>query len=836
MFRRDHPEYKRPGRGKRLTDYLPYGMFEGPGIIRLKSRGLVRVFEFRPQDASVASPHVQSSLHDRIHGALSRLPAGMAVFVEIQRCPAPLLEPELTTPNDCARLIEHIRHTNISRRGQAWTTRYFVTLTYHASRKRRSLLERVLATFGGLFQGGEELDPTLSETELHMRAEYERFERITASFLTDVRRAFAYADWLDDDQTMTYLHSCVSGLYHPVHAPSPPVYIDVAIADEPVELGLEGRLGAQHLGVVSIKGYPNKTHPNLLASLERFPYPVRLVHRYKVFDVEQSVIMLKGYENVFRSQRQKLNPAISKNSDNIIDKVAVRSANRIERVGDLVREGYHVFGDHTATLVVLGPNRETLRERLDEVSATLRQLGFACTEETANLKSAWLSSLPGQVWSNARRSAVSSRNFGHMIPTRGVWMGNPRNEHLDLPALMTCWASGRQPFFLNTVVGKTGHATVLGPNGTGKSVLLNTMVLNFARYPGAQVYIFDKKRSAKVPTLACGGVHLELGVGNAGLGFQPLRRIDEPAEFEFAASWIEQLVILASGSSDDTTRQAIRQALASLALVPKQDRTLSGFKIYVQDTRIRRILAPYTDPAAFGAMWDRGHESLELGDIVCFEMNDLLESAKSAPEQDGSQGTHAGEALVSLTLTYLFHRLGERFEQGRPTLLLLDEAWSFLDTPVFERRIRQWLKELRKLNVYVIFASQNIAEVLDSSISATIVQEVKTKIYLPNAEAMAPRIQELYQSMNLSLSQIQRIASATPMRDYYLVQPGEARLFELGLSPLELALVGVAGAKAREVIPVVLERMKRSGRTFLSCYLEYTGFGSYAAWLEGGHR
>src|SRR3989442_9713357 len=34
-----------------------------------------------------------------------------------------------------------------------------------------------------------------------------------------------------------------------------------------------------------------------------------------------------------------------------------------------------------------------------------------------------------------------------------------------------------------------------------------------------------------------------------------------------------------------------------------------------------------------------------------------------------------------------------------PTLLILDEAWLFLDDPVFAARIRQWLKTLRKKNV-----------------------------------------------------------------------------------------------------------------------------------------
>ena len=63
-------------------------------------------------------------------------------------------------------------------------------------------------------------------------------------------------------------------------------------------------------------------------------------------------------------------------------------------------------------------------------------------------------------------------------------------------------------------------------------------------------------------------------------------------------------------------------------------------------------------------------------------------------------------AAVQAVLRYLFARFDERFD-GAPTLLILDEAWLFLDEPAFAARIRAWLKTLRKKNVSVIFATQS---------------------------------------------------------------------------------------------------------------------------------
>ena len=80
---------------------------------------------------------------------------------------------------------------------------------------------------------------------------------------------------------------------------------------------------------------------------------------------------------------------------------------------------------------------------------------------------------------------------------------------------------------------------------------------------------------------------------------------------------------------------------------------------------------------------------LALADVQCFETEALMAQA----------------GVVAPVLTYLFHRLEERFD-GRPTLLILDEAWIFLDHPLFAARIREWLKVLRKKNVAVVFATQ----------------------------------------------------------------------------------------------------------------------------------
>jgi type IV secretion system protein TrbE len=154
-------------------------------------------------------------------------------------------------------------------------------------------------------------------------------------------------------------------------------------------------------------------------------------------------------------------------------------------------------------------------------------------------------------------------------------------------------------------------------------------------------------------------------------------------------------------------------------------------------------------------------------------------------------------------LTYLFHRLEERFD-GEPTLLIIDEAWLFLDHPLFAGRIRDWLKTLRKKNVAVVFATQSLADIADSSIAPAIIESCPQRVFLPNDRAIEPQSRVAYERFGLNERQVQLIARAMPKRDYYLQSRLGSRLFELGLGPVALALCGASGAADQALVDRIL--------------------------------
>ena len=130
------------------------------------------------------------------------------------------------------------------------------------------------------------------------------------------------------------------------------------------------------------------------------------------------------------------------------------------------------------------------------------------------------------------------------------------------------------------------------------------------------------------------------------------------------------------------------------------------------------------------------------------------------------------KALVPPVLTYLFHRLEARFD-GRPTLLILDEAWTFLDDALFAARIREWLKTLRKKNVAVVFATQSLADIERSTIAPALIESCPTRIFLPNDRALEPQAKSVYERFGLNARQIEILSHRGA--EARLLRPDRAR-------------------------------------------------------------
>ncbi|MES2443991.1 MAG: conjugal transfer protein TrbE [Pseudomonadota bacterium] len=760
-------EYR--SRADRLADHLPWAALVAPGVVLNKDGSLLRVLRFRGPDLESATEAELISACARANNVLKRFGTGWALFFDAERREASAY-PDGQFPDAASWLVDQERRAAFLAEGEHYESRYHLTLVWlppadATDAAGRSLVERPEADQGRDWRAA--LGSFIAETD--------RALDLFSGFIPEVRA-------LDDAETLAFLHGAISTRRHAVGVPETPMYLDGLLADTAVTGGLEPMLGNLHLRTLTVMGFPNMSRPGILDTLNHQDFAYRWVTRFIALDKSDATKVLTKLRRQWFNKRKSITAMLREviyNQpvqlfDSDADNKVVDADLALQELG-----GDHVaFGYLTTTITIADEDRGRVEDQVRQVERIVNGLGFTTIREGVNAVEAWLSSLPGQVYANVRQPLVHTLNLAHLMPLSSVWAGPARNAHLDGPPLLYASTAGSTPFRLATHVGDVGHMLVVGPTGAGKSVLLALIALQFRRYADAQVYIFDKGFSARAAVLAMGGAHHALGLGaDAGetLAFQPLRRIDHATERSWAVEWVAALLAHEKVAVTPEVKDQLWSALLSLASAPPEERTLTGLALLLQSNALRTALGAYTLDGPYGRLLDAAEQNLAFADVQCFETEALMGQA----------------GVVAPVLTYLFHRLEERFD-GRPTLLVLDEAWIFLDHPLFAARIREWLKVLRKKNVAVLFATQSLADIASSSIAPAIIESCPQRILLPNDRAIEPQGREAYERFGLNDRQIELVSRATPKRQYYLQSARGNRLFELGLGPVALALCGAS--------------------------------------------
>ena len=772
-------------RADRIADHLPWAALVAPGVVLNKDGSFLAVLAFRGPDLESATEAELVSACARANNVLKRFDSGWALFFEAERREA-IGYPTSRFPDAASWLVDEERRAGFEAEGQHFESRFHLTLTWlppadSSDAAGRSLFERADDTAKGRDWRG---------ALATFVAESARVLDLFAGFMPEVRA-------LGSGELLTYLHATVSTRRHTVAVPETPMYLDGLLADTPLIGGFEPMLGDQHLRTLTILGFPTLSRPGILDALNACDFGYRWVTRFIALDKADATKQLTKVRRQWFNKRKSIAALLREVMYNQPTQLLDSDADNKVMDADAALQtlgGDHVaFGYLTATITVADTDCTRAEDKVRAVERIVNGLGFTAKREGINAVEAWLSSLPGHAYANVRTPLVHTLNLAHLMPLSSVWAGPVENRHLAGPPLLHAQTGGTTPFRLSTHVGDVGHMLVVGPTGAGKSVLLAMIALQFRRYAGSQVYIFDKGFSARAAVLAMGGAHHALGLGgdggpdNSGIAFQPLRHIDRADERSWASEWIAALLAQEKVTVTPEVKDAIWSALASLASAPVEERTLTGLALLLQSNALRTALTAYTLDGPYGRLLDAAEHGMSFADVQCFETEALMGQA----------------GVVAPVLTYLFHRLEERFD-GRPTLLILDEAWIFLDHPLFAARIREWLKTLRKKNVAVLFATQSLADIADSSVAPAIIESCPQRILLPNDRAIEPQSRAAYERFGLNERQIELVARATPKRHYYLQSTRGNRLFELGLGPIALALCGASDPASQSRIDALL--------------------------------
>lgn len=456
--------------------------------------------------------------------------------------------------------------------------------------------------------------------------------------------------------------------------------------------------------------------------------------------------------------------------------------------GDAITAGYH----HN-TLMLFAKTKAKLEVEITNAIKCYMRANMIAVRETLGQEPAFWAQIPGNIKYIARSSLITSQNYVDFCPLHNYRTGFKDGNHLG-SAVTIIETLSRTPLYLNLHSRgakdnpSPGHTTLIGGNGSGKTVMMCFLDVELNRY-GGRTFMFDRNRGMEIYIRACGGYYGILSPDHADeISFNPFLLEDTRNNRKFCRELMVQMVRKEDEKEVDAEvishlSFCVNYAFEKLA---RKYRTLSNVvkALPVDFTRwheMRRWLKAHDEhpEGEYAYLFDNEKDALEMHKKMGFDMTHFLD--REPPN-----------ILAAVTM-YLLYRLDLSLD-GTLVSLYLDEGWQYLNNPYWQKRLEEWWPTLRKMNCHIIFATQSPQSVIKSAVSHTIMDNCATNIYFSNPQA---KREHYVDGFNLTESEFGCIKANEPQDRIFLYKQGhESALGTLNLSHMKDYLAVFSGTQA----------------------------------------
>jgi type IV secretion system protein VirB4 len=470
--------------------------------------------------------------------------------------------------------------------------------------------------------------------------------------------------------------------------------------------------------------------------------------------------------------------------------------NALTQLEDSLASGSARMGHHHNTLMLIAPSIKLLERAINNTVKVYAHIGAVVIKESPSLgaEPAFFAQIPGNHAYIARASLITSHNFVdfcslHNYQT-GFREGNKLGEAvtlLETPSKTPVW------FNYHGRGSKTnppiGHTLVLGSSDAGKTTLVSFMDSQMGRYKGRSIFL-DRDQASKIYILGSGNSsYTVINPSNKGnIRMNPLQLPDTLDNRTFVKTWFASL-LKRPGELDLP------------AEINGQINDCINYNFEHLDKPYRRLthlvkILPIDFPRwAELHQWLKGNDQRGDGDYSWLFDNedDVLELGFDKVGFDITYLTDEVSPLISTPVyLYLLHRIRQSLD-GRLTTITIDEAFAVFDSLFWIEALKNLIPTIRKMNAHFVFMTQSPQTIIDSVISATIINNVMTTIIFPNPEACHTTYT---QHLKLSETQYHTVKANSPESRLFLYkQKNEVILCKLDLSPLEEEIRVLSGNK-----------------------------------------
>ncbi len=523
--------------------------------------------------------------------------------------------------------------------------------------------------------------------------------------------------------------------------------------------------------VFSLKNYPNDSFPGIFDGL----------------DLPVDMVITQSYLPLSRSQAQEKERVQSGRMRSAGDK-AKSLEDDMSIFADGIASGTLSAGKHHLSICVFGTEAE-LQTAERHIIGSVQIAGGTIKREAFSARAVYFAQHPGNFAFRTRQELITDENFADMVAFHMRPRGLPASKlHWPGP-LATFPTTQGDRYDLSLHLPKTsddpenlpsGHTLVLGPNGSGKTVIAMLLATS-AVAQGARIIAFDKDHAMEAPLRALGARYTRVRVGQP-TGMNPFRTETDKEGQSWLSNWVTALLSYDDTLSAEQKEEITRGCQANAKLPPTLqtfDSLRDRFKAFGDERALFKRAGEWAKGGRLDWMFGAGGEDPFAADDrhLVFDISEVLD-----------------DELVRLAwISYVMRQIERRCAEKVPTIFVIDEAWVIAGNDYGAEILKNGYTTFRKLNVAMMMMTQIPDHILSSRASKSILENTSTTLFFPSRAGD----EDDYRKMGLNDAELSALRAHFGNRVMLMKKGNESVWLDVDLSTLGPLLRVLSGSDGK---------------------------------------
>jgi type IV secretion system protein VirB4 len=541
--------------------------------------------------------------------------------------------------------------------------------------------------------------------------------------------------------------------------------IDRQIVQNPVAWHSDHlQVGKRHVQMFSLKTTPEASRPCLFSAVLTLDCDSILCSTWRVKSTSAARGEIDAQEKFISFFKVGVLTRVMSGRDfaSLETGAGARAANSsVDDLSDVIRTlDKKAQGEYSLRLLVAANTAEQLRDTIPAVHRIFVDARAQVMEETLGNLSAFYAMFPGNHKFNVFPLWLSEEHHARLSSVFAPHIGHPQSEDLDSEYLNIFETRTRTPFFQDVYVDGVRVMLIIGPTGSGKSVIGNATVALEQKY-GGFTYIFDIGGSYESVVELYGGKVDR--VGKDGPRVNPFALEPTESNIKFLYSFVKLLLTNGGAELEPEDDDVIHKAVQDMYLLDPENRKLSNLYL---PKKLDRYLSKWVGNGVYHAIFDNVEDSLSLSRLQCFDFQGV----------NNQQYADLIEPLMVWLLRRINDVLYDPANLGVPKHILIEEIFSSMKNKQLLDGALASIKTVRKNLGGVTMIGQSADDLGENADS--IVNSCTSFLFLKDATFNRKKYAELFK-MN-----VQHIALFESLQDreaLYMRRDGLTKVVILNL-------------------------------------------------------